>query len=140
MGSLFGVILIILTNYKYGWFDFKSLISILAVTIIIYIYSLLADVDCKSSTIVWTFIPLGLAAAIFGVGMHMYVYILCGIGLISITFFAAEFMPHRGFTHSILFGIIMSAPLYVLHHEFAVLAFVCFYSHLAADGLFIKLT
>lgn len=153
MGTLLGIILIILTHYSLNWFDFDynilelinlsliniRLINIALIIMIVYVYSLLADIDTKSGTIVWTFILLGLFSAILGYVMNNNIFIIIGLGLIAITFLAAEFFPHRGFTHSIIFGILVSLPwLYVSWH-YSVLSFICFYSHLCGDQEFFKL-
>jgi len=110
IGAALGAILIFITHFYLHWFDFNSLVNIGILIVIIYIYSLLSDVDAKSSQIVWTFIPIGLIAAVAGYTMNNNIFLLSGLGLIAITFFAAQFMPHRGFTHSILFGIVVSLP------------------------------
>jgi hypothetical protein len=139
VGVILGVILILLTHYYLGWFDFKSLTALGIMIFILYIYSLLADIDSKSATVVWTFIPIGLFAAIVGYLLHNEIYLVGGIGLIAVTFLAAQFLPHRGFTHSILFGIVVSIPWIYLSYEYSILAFVCFYSHLIADQEYFKL-
>jgi hypothetical protein len=139
VGAILGVILIIVTHYFWGWFDFKSLINIGIMVAIIYIYSLLADIDTKSGTIVWTFIPIGLIAAISGYTMNNQIFLIGGLALIGVTFLAAQFLPHRGFTHSILFGVAVALPWIYFSHEYALLAFVCFYSHLIADEEYFKL-
>jgi membrane-bound metal-dependent hydrolase YbcI (DUF457 family) len=139
VGILLGTILILLTHYYLNWFDFKSLVNIGFLIGIIYIYSLLPDVDMKNSAVTWTFIPMGLIAAIAGYVMNNQIYLLGGIALIAVTFIAAQFFPHRGFTHSILFGIAVSLPWIYLSYEYAILAFVCYYSHLMADKEFFKL-
>jgi hypothetical protein len=139
VGAVLGVILIVLTHYFLGWFDFSSLINIGLMIIVIYIYSLLADIDTKSGTIVWTFIPIGLVAAISGYTMNNQMFLIGGLGLIAITFLAAQFLPHRGFTHSILFGIAVSLPWIYFSYNYSVLAFLCFYSHLVADEEYFKL-
>lgn len=139
IGAALGAILIFITHFYLHWFDFNSLINIGLLIVIIYIYSLLADIDTRASQIVWTFIPIGLVASIVGYTMNNNLYLLGGIGLIAITFIAAQFFPHRGFTHSILFGIAVSLPWIYLSYPYVILAFVCFYSHLAADEEFLKL-
>jgi len=139
LGIVLGAILILLTHYYLGWFSFNNFIIIGILISIIYIYSLLSDVDSKSSTIVWTFIPLGLIISVAGYIMHNNLYLIGGIALIAITFIAAQFFPHRGFTHSILFGIAVSLPWLYLSKEYAILAFLCFYSHLLADKEYFKI-
>ena len=139
VGVGLGVILILLTHFYLHWFDFNNLINIGLLVLIIYVYSLLPDIDARASKIVWTFIPIGLAAAIAGYAMDNNLYLICGLGLIAVTVIAAQVFPHRGFTHSILFGIAVSLPWLYLSYEYTALAFVCFYSHLLADGEFFKL-
>jgi len=139
IGAGLGIILILLTHFYFSWYDFKNLINISILIVIIYIYSIISDVDTRASQIVWTFIPIGLIAALAGYTMNNQMYLLGGIGLIAVTFLAAQFLPHRGFTHSIVFGIAVSLPWIYFSYEYAILAFVCFYSHLIADEEFFKL-
>jgi membrane-bound metal-dependent hydrolase YbcI (DUF457 family) len=96
-------------------------------------------VDLKNSQIVWTFIPIGLIGSGIGYAMNNEIYLLAGLGLITITFIAAQFFPHRGFTHSIIFGIFVSIPWIYLSYEYFILAFLCFYSHLLGDEEYFKI-
>jgi len=137
LGTALGVILISLTHYFFNWFEF-NLINIGFMFVIIYVYSLLSDVDTKAGTIVWTFIPLGLITIIYGYVYNNQIAFYGGVGLIAVTFLAAQFFPHRGFTHSILFGLCVSLPWIYLSWNYSILAFLCFYSHLAADSEFLK--
>jgi len=139
IGLVLGVILILLTHYFLNWFDFNSLLNLGIMISIIYIYSLLADIDTRASQIVWTFIPLGLVVAIAGYSMNNQMLLIGGIALIGVTFIAAQFFPHRGFTHSILFGIAVSLPWIYLSYEYSLLALICYYSHLVADEEYFKL-
>jgi membrane-bound metal-dependent hydrolase YbcI (DUF457 family) len=139
LGTILGIILILITNYYLNWFDFTNLINIALLILIIYVYSLIPDIDTRASQIVWTFIPIGLILAFAGYILPNNLYLLGGLSLIAITFVSAQFFPHRGFTHSILFGIAVSLPWIYLSYEYAILAFLCFYSHLAADQEFFKL-
>jgi len=138
LGGILGTIMILVMHHFYGWFE-SDLESIILMIIIVYIYSLLPDVDAKSSQIVWTFIPLGLLAITSGYLLKNDTYLVSGIALIAITFIAAQFMPHRGFTHSILFGLAVSLPWIYLSWNYSVLAFICFYSHLLGDEEYFKM-
>jgi len=138
IGGVLGIILVLLTHYFLDWFNF-NLLNIGFLIIIIYVYSLISDVDMKNSTITWTFIPIGLIAIIAGYYMNNQIFLLGGIGLITVTFIAAQFFPHRGFTHSILFGIVVSLPWIYFSWHYSLLAFICFYSHLIADEEYFKL-
>ena len=54
--------------------------------------------------------------------------------LLALTWISAAFIPHRGFIHSIIFGLIASVPLYFFFGLGpALVGFLCFYSHLVAD-------
>lgn len=139
VGGALGVILVLLTHYYLNWFPFTPLLNIAIIIVIIYIYSLLADIDTKSGTIVWTFIPISIIALIVGYSMNNKLFLVMGIALITITFLAAQFLPHRGFTHSLLFGIVVSLPWIYFSWHFSVLAFICYYSHLVADQEYFKL-
>ena len=52
--------------------------------------------------------------------------------------FAGPFVGHRGFIHSISFGVIASAALYFVVPSvgLCLVAICCFISHLIADGEF----
>ena len=139
VGGVLGVILILLTHYYLNWFFPFTLLNIGTMIVLIYVYSLLADCDMKNSSITWTFIPISIVALLVGYFMNNTLFLIFGIVLISLTFLAAQLFPHRGFTHSILFGILVSLPWIYFHWHFAVLAFVCYYSHLVADKEYFKL-
>jgi hypothetical protein len=138
IGGALGTILVLLAHYFLDWFEF-NIINIILIIGIIYIYSLISDVDMKNSTITWTFIPVGIVALISGYVLNNNLFLLFGIGLITVTFLAAQFLPHRGFTHSILFGIAVSLPWIYFSWHYSLLAFICFYSHLIADEEYFKL-
>jgi hypothetical protein len=138
VGGALGVILVLLTHYFLDWFPY-NLLNFGTLIIILYVYSLLADIDTKSGTIVWTFLGVGIIILIAGYFFNNKIFLLFGIGLITITFLAAQFLPHRGFTHSILFGILVSLPWIYFSWHYSVLAFICFYSHLVADQEYFKL-
>ena len=137
IGGALGIILVLLTHYYLDWFTF-TLLDIGMIIVMIYIYSLLADIDSKSATVVWTFIPISIIALIVGYFMNNNIFMIFGISLLSVTFLAAQFFPHRGFTHSILFGILVSLPWIYFSWHYSVLTFVCYYSHLLADELWFK--
>jgi len=137
-GSILGVLLIALTHYFLKWFTFTP--TTMGVMIgIIYVYSLLPDIDIKSGTIVWTFFGVGLLAIIIGYATKNNPYMLIGIILLVVTFLSATFFKHRGYTHSIMFALVVSLPLIFFHWNYSILALVCYYSHLIADGEAFKL-
>ena len=137
IGVVVGVILILLTHYFLHWFDLSGF-NFLILIFIIYIYSLLADIDHKNSTITWTFLFIAGIGIIYGMIIENNLYTLISVGLLVVTLLIAQFLPHRGFTHSILFGLLVSLPWIYLSYEYALLAFLCYYSHLAADEEWFK--
>lgn len=136
IGSVLGIILILIT-YSHNWFNI-DLLNLGIIIIIIYVYSLLADIDTKSGTIVWTFFGIGIISLIIGYTTKDNPILLFGIILIALTFLAAGFFPHRGFTHSILFGVLVSLPWIYYSWHYSILAFICYYSHLVADQEYFK--
>lgn len=138
IGGALGTLLVLLTHYFLNWFPF-TLLSGGIIIVIIYIYSLLADIDSKSATIVWTFFGIGIVSLIAGYFLKNNLFLLFGIILIASTFLAAQLFPHRGFTHSLLFGILVSVPWIYLSWQYFLLAFVCYYSHLLADEEYFKM-
>ena len=138
LGGALGVILILLTHYLYSWFPF-TINNVGIMVAVIYVYSLLPDIDTRASTIVWTFIPIGIVAVAAAYFLNNNLMMIGGIGLLAVTFIAAQFFPHRGYTHSLLFGILVSLPWIYFSWNYSVLAFLCYYSHLAGDQEFFKL-
>lgn len=139
-GAAFGIAFLLITRILWGWFPGMNLKSTAIILVILYVYSLLADIDSKSSTIVYSF--LGVSAVALGSGylLDNRFYLLFGIILMTATVLAAQFLPHRGFAHSILFGLFTSIPLmYYISWQYSLLAFVCYYSHLVADEEWFKM-
>jgi hypothetical protein len=139
VGFIVALITVMILNYFWGLFNLMDPYSILILVGITYIYSLLADIDHQNSTIVWTFLGLGIIGILIGYFTKFYLLFYLSIGLLVVTFLAARFLPHRGFTHSLLFGVIVSLPWLYYAPEVALLAFLTYYSHLAADEEWFKL-
>lgn len=113
-----------------------QLINILFYCGVIIIYSLLPDIDHKSGTITWWFLGLGIAGLFVAKYLDNNILFIYSAGLLAFTFIAAQFMSHRGFIHTILFGALISVPLYFLVDiNCAIIGFTCFWSHLWADDI-----
>ena len=137
-GFTVGILFIVITNIWLKWFS-KDIKSVVIYATVILIYCLIPDLDSKSSTIVWLFIPLSIIGMGYGYYVSNKIIMIAFFTLLVVTFVSAAWMPHRGFIHSMTFGILVSAPLlYFFNYQIALLAFVCFYSHLAADQEFLK--
>ena len=138
IGFISAVVFIILTHYIFKWFNF-SIIQIGIICLIIIVYSLLPDVDHRNSMISFIFIGLGIA----GIGGGYYLKnnpIMISSFLLLVLTFLAWIIGHRQLVHSIIFDIIVSLPLaYFLGYQFGLLGFICFYSHMLADGEYFKI-
>jgi len=138
IGFVVGALFILITHTFLGWFSY-DLKSIGIYGIIIFIYCLLPDSDLRNSTISYVFIAVSIIGMMAGYNYNNTKILYSSFALLVVTFIAWN-MKHRGFIHSIVFNIIVSAPLiYFFSYEVAALAFICFYSHLAADEEYFKL-
>ena len=142
IGVLVGILFIAATHYFFGWFCVNLLVCGLTPFIylaIILLYCLLPDVDHPISTITWFFIGMALTFLVYGFYIGEDPIIFFAICLLAFTFICAQWFSHRGPIHSIPAGLILSAPLYyIFGWPHAFLEFVCFYSHLASDGEWLK--
>jgi membrane-bound metal-dependent hydrolase YbcI (DUF457 family) len=137
VGFVTGIIFIIVTHYFIGWFDY-NLKNIYIYTIIIALYSLLPDSDHRNSFISFVFIGASIIGLIIGYNLDNNLILYSSFGLLIVTF-VAWLSGHRGIVHSISFAILASAPLiYFFDYKMALLALICFYSHLCADESWLK--
>ena len=117
-------------NKFYGYFDLLSLETYGIILVIIFIYSLLPDVDHQMSVITWIFLGVGILGSIYGTFYNVKI-LYFSLGLLVLTFVSAKFLKHRGIIHTIWMGAITSIPMwFIFGKEFMFLAFVVFYSHL----------
>ena len=138
VGFAVGLLFIGATNYFFGWFGY-DLKNIVIYLIIIALYCLIADADHRNSLISFIFVGVSIIGMIFGYNYNDKMILFSAFGLLIITFLA-WIIGHRGFVHSIIFGILVSAPLiYFFSYQVAALAFLCYYSHLAADECWFKI-
>jgi hypothetical protein len=115
--------------------------------IIMYVYPLLPDIDTRASTIVWSFLGVGILGITIAILNNYYHFLNNGTTvmiascILLIGTFSGPFIGHRGFIHSISFGAIASAAIYFIVPSvgLVIMAFCCFYSHLVCDGLWNKL-
>jgi len=135
---IIGTLFILITHNFFDWFNY-DLKSIGVYAIIISIYCLLPDSDLRNSTISYLFIAVSIIGMILGYNYDVTNILYSSFALLVITFIAWN-MKHRGFIHSLSFNVIVSAPLiYFFSYEVALLAFICFYSHLITDEEYFKL-
>lgn len=137
-----GLIYLFIANRFWGWYPLTIFnMSFWGIyMIIIFIYALLPDIDHKMSSITWLFLGLGAMGMIAAFVLNDKIIMGVSLGLIIMTYIAAQYFPHRGPTHTIWFGALAATPLYfLLGIQSAVLGFIIYYSHLAADGEFFKI-
>ena len=139
LGAVIGFLFIFLMNRFYDWFDLLNLKTYCIITIIIFIYSLLPDIDHQMSKITWIFLGVGIFGSIYGTFCDIKI-LYFSLGLLILTFVSARFLKHRGIIHTIWIGAITSIPIgFIFGKEFMFLAFIVFYSHLLGDGYILKI-
>ena len=100
------------------------------------LYSLISDIDHKNSKITWIFLSAALVLLLCGIFNQLFVFF--GIGLLALTLISVFFFHHRGFTHSISFGLLISLPFLFFGALETIIVFSVFYSHLILDGIFLQ--
>ena len=132
----------------FDWFDmgFKSTLVIMG---IIGLYSILPDIDHKSSYITHVFFGLGILGVLFGIFEmifdvtylnHMYILGISAVFLV-VTYVSSNFLKHRGMIHTVQFGALSVLPLWFLfgNWAFCLLGYVVWHSHLLGDGFLFKI-
>lgn len=122
--------------------------NIAIMSLLIAFYSILPDIDHKSSYVTWMFMGLGIIGLLVGVVEFILeidkpnpiVVLVMACVLLGFTFISSNFLRHRGFVHTVQAGLIAVLPLYFIFHNFfyPALAYVAWHSHLLGDGFFFK--
>ncbi len=131
---LFGVILVAIFAVivqKYQLFNFSILEFLISIPIIIT-YSILPDIDLRSSKISHLFRGLSFFVLLLMIIFEMKEYAIT----IVIVLIILEFLKHRKFVHTISAGIILSLPLIYFSYVIAIFAFAGYLSHLIIDKSF----
>lgn len=130
-GFILAVILVIFFGLKEQYFLLFLLVPI---------YSLLSDIDHRDSTITWASFTLAFILCIIGL-IYSIIFLYFGIGLFALVFIAVLLFKHRGFTHSIIFGILVSIPVIYFSNDIieGLIIFGVFWSHLLLDSIPFKL-
>lgn len=109
------------------------------VLLLIPFYSLISDIDHKNSKITWVGLSISLCLCLIGLLLTQQILLYFGVGLLSVVLVSVFLFKHRGFTHSIVFGLLVCLPvLYFFSVSEFVVMFLVFYSHLVMDGLCLK--
>ncbi|MCD6476612.1 MAG: metal-dependent hydrolase [Candidatus Aenigmarchaeota archaeon] len=113
----------------YPEISFSCFQNIIILFIIVGIYSILPDLDIKTSKIFNLILSIGLISIII---LSYFTYIIYSI-LIAVVLLLISTMKHRGHMHSIFFMIIFSIPLLYLGIYVAIIGAIAYLSHLFAD-------
>lgn len=100
------------------------------------LYGLLPDIDTDKSRIHNLVVPLFLVAAMALAALYFAVQntiFLVSFVVLVVSVLVLKFLRHRGFTHTVRFGVLAALPLFALSHYFSLFALVAFLSHLVAD-------
>ena len=121
-------------NQKYLWVDIKSLsyIQILFILFITWVYSQMPDIDLPNSRI-------ARYANIFGLWVIIYSFAskTAAIGIwTAIILIVFKLVQHRTVVHSLIAGIIISSPLYLLNPLYSIIALAMFLAHIISEGEF----
>lgn len=133
-------------NLNFVTLSFSSLVIMLG---IIFVYSILPDIDHESGTITWWFIGFATFGILFGIFELVFkknyinplTVLIISAGFLVVTFVATNFLEHRGIVHSVPAGIIFTLPLWFLFYDisYCILAYINWHSHLIGDGYIFKI-
>ena len=127
----FGVILslivyLLLISLNFVDFNIESLIIF---TLIATIYSILPDIDIRTSKAYQLFLFTSIVLIFYLLLQKETLYIMIILSVMFVTLF----LKHRGITHKIWFGLLISLPLVLISWVAFVIGFVAYLSHLILD-------
>jgi len=149
LGFIVSFIFIYLTIY-FGLklFDL-GVYSIIAMAIIIPLYSILPDIDHKGSWITHLFFGIGIAGLCFGLLgnflkitlFNPYFLIIFSTLFLVFVYAASNFLEHRGLVHTVWVGLLSASPMFIIFNDISyfIVAYVAWHSHLFGDGFLFKL-
>ena len=129
---LFGAVFAGVVGYIINKFNLLTLpagYAILSVPII-FIYSMLPDIDIASSRIRKTVTTTGILFLLAAI-LSEIKWLSASIALVLLTF---QFVKHRRFTHTIPAAVLFSMPWIMISYMIALSAFLGYLSHLILDG------
>ena len=127
-----------------GWklFDLNEM-NIFILTSIIILYSLMPDIDHRSAGITWFFLGIGILGLLLGFGelalktgiFNPFFVLVWSVVFIILVFISPNIFKHRGFIHSMIFGLLAVLPLFLLFESlsYCLVAYLSWHSHLIAD-------
>lgn len=147
-GILVTIISLLLLRYYFNIvFTWTFLPS---VALVVFVYSLMPDIDHKMSKIVWTIFFISALFLIngllyYGFDIKTYNTLFFGIILVLLPIITIFTTEHRGITHTLLFVLLTPLLLLLipsLQNKFIlmIIAGISYWSHLLLDGIPFKLT
>lgn len=97
---------------------------------VVFLYSILPDVDLTNSKIRGILMVTGLFIAVIAILME---FKMLAFGLIAVMILM-QFLEHRKFVHSVIAGALFSIPFAFYSWPLTIFAFVSYLSHLLLDG------
>ncbi|MBU2615890.1 MAG: metal-dependent hydrolase [Nanoarchaeota archaeon] len=149
-GFAFSIFVIFLLDYL-AFVKFSSSIeNIVLLVLIISFYSLLPDIDHRSSKMTGYFLVIGFAAlsiSVFQLATTLQLVndpiklLIFSTVILFFPILGPRVFHHRGIIHSLLIGALATFFIHLLFNNtlFTIIAFASYYSHLLADGYLLKL-
>jgi membrane-bound metal-dependent hydrolase YbcI (DUF457 family) len=137
VGLIFTAVVWALNQFVWQFFRTTSWKFLLATLPIVFLYSILPDLDLAGSKVT------GIATAVLAVlaiwqllkgNVDRAIVILIIVALMWTAFTTGK-LTHRGHIHSLIFGVIAVIPLLWFNVALAVVGFIAFFSHLCVDSL-----
>lgn len=115
-------------NKVFNFFIFSLADKIILLMVALF-YGLLPDIDTTESKLGKLFLVMGL---FFIILCFIFDKKILGIIIVLLLYFLV-FIKHRGFIHTVVSSVVLSAPLYLVGSEFAIMGFLAYLGHLIAD-------
>jgi membrane-bound metal-dependent hydrolase YbcI (DUF457 family) len=139
IGYLVLSVIAIAALFYYKLIQADNAIDLLPAFLLGGVYALLPDIDTPASKIRTITNILGGILIVSMAGAYLLYQrddrFLYGIILVAVIQVALYALKHRGFTHSLLFGLIAVAPIAYLNQTIGLLAAIGFLSHIVFDAL-----
>jgi len=142
-GYLAGVVLAVGAQILIG---FQGVKQNLALIPIIYVFTLLPDIDHKMSSITWNFFAIAFSLLLVGLVKNWNNFLVLGTIFFGLTVVAATLFKHRGITHSVVWVFFSPFLLLLLDKYITITPFllivagVSYWVHLICDGIPLKVS
>ena len=132
MHIAFGIIIALLFFYLVRNQDLFQMSNLeLALSLpVVFLYSILPDVDLTNSKIRGILMVTGLFITLIAILMQ---FSMLAIGLL-VVMILMQFLEHRKFIHSVVAGVVFSIPFVFYSLPLTIFAFISYVSHLLLDG------